>query len=536
MINNLLFYAGSAVGCTLLVAGIQMVCNNLLEFAEVPIFKVMQPLREKDNKTFFKGVLVSGLSGSTLTTISTLISLVNAGLVKVRAGLLFMAGAHIGPLILLFIFSFLNLKSALFFLSFGLIAQMMIRSRLGIWFQNTYGLFLGFGLVSLGRHFLMDGLTFFSGIDQQFLGSVMDGPFFLSLITGLFIGALLSYIFRSSLVAVLILMLIRDSAFYSLGLLLPAVVGVHALGFFPVYQLAKRGNVYARRVAMGQVLLSLIGLGCGAFILSLVPWAQQKGSSAIIFTFFVIIRISSVVVFLVFLKPLRSLIKKRWPSREHPKPNELEQLGRSSDMVPAMSLIQGAFHLSKFKNIVDRLFNLTETYLTQPSASGRTLAKIKDYERITDNMHREIHQFLGSLIENSLSHNQAQTVQAYIKIADGLENMADYLDKLASYNTRYNQSGSNMEWKDEFMVFFLEVKSFYELISESLPLRPHSDDKSVHLMAQRLKIAAESLREEHLRRLGEAQGDPLSLMTYSDMVVSVRKIRGHALKLHGSLL
>jgi len=519
------------------VAGIQLVCNNLLEFAEVPIFKIMQPLREKDNKTFFKGLLVSGLNGSTLTTISTLISLVNAGLIKVRAGLLFMAGAHLGPLVLLFIFSFLNIRSALFFLSFGLVAQLMIRSRFGIWFQNTYGLFLGFGLVSLGRHFLMDGLTFFSGIDQQFLGSLMDGPYFLSLVTGLLIGALLSYVFRSSLVAILLLMLIRDSAFYSLGLLLPAVIGVHALGFFPVYQLSKRGNVYSRRVAMGQVMISLIGLVCGAIILSLVPWAEQKGSSNVIFTFFVILRVSSVVVFLIFLKPIRSLIKKRWPSREHPKPNELEQLGRSSDMVPAMSLIQGAFHLSKFKNIVDRLFSLTQQYLTQgSSSSGRTLAKIKDYERITDNMHREIHSFLSSLIENSLTHNQAQTVQGYIKIADGLENIADYLDKLASYNTRYIQSGSDSSWREEFMVFFLEVKSFYQLISHNLPLRPDSDQKSVHLMAQRLKIAAESLREEHLKRLGGTDGEALSLMTYSDMVVSVRKIRGHALKLHSSLL
>jgi phosphate:Na+ symporter len=536
MMNTLFFYAGSAVGCTLLVAGIQLVCNNLLEFAETPIFKIMRPLREKDNKTFFKGLLVSGLSGSTLTTISTLISLVNAGLVKVRAGLLFMAGAHLGPLILLLIFSLLNLQSAVFFLSFGLFAQLMTRSRFGIWFQNTYGLFLGFGLVSLGRHFLMEGLTFFSGVDQQFLGSVMDGPFFLSLITGLFIGSLLSYIFRSSLVAILLLMVIRDSAFYSLGLLLPAVIGVHALGFLPVYQLSKRGNVYSRRVASGQAIVSFIGLICGAIILSLIPWAEQKGSSSVIFTFFVILRVSSVVIFLVILKPVRTLIKKRWPSREHPKPNELEQLGRSSDMVPAMSLIQGAFHLSKFKNIVDRLFSLTEQYLTQGSSSGRTLAKIKDYERITDNMHQEIHRFLGSLIEKSLTYNQAQTVQGYIKIADDLENIADYLDKLASYNTRYIQSGSQSAWREEFMVFFFEVKNFYQLISKNLPLRPDTDEKSIQLMAQRLKIAAETLREEHLKRLGVTEGEALSLMTYSDMVVSVRKIRGHSLKLHSSLL
>ena len=67
MTNIYLFMAGAALGCTLLVAGIQLVSNNLLELAEFPIFSLLKPLREKENKTFFKGMLVSALSGSTLT-------------------------------------------------------------------------------------------------------------------------------------------------------------------------------------------------------------------------------------------------------------------------------------------------------------------------------------------------------------------------------------------------------------------------------------------------------------------------------------
>ncbi len=536
MTNIYLFMAGAALGCTLLVAGIQLVSNNLLELAEVPIFSLLSPLREKDNKTFFKGILVSALSGSTLTSTSTLIGLVNAGLVKVRAGFLFMAGSHLGPIVLLFIYSYLGFRSALVFLSLAMVAQFLVRSRFGHWFQNTFGLLFGLGLVSLGRYFLMDGLTFFSGLDQQFLGSITDGPYALSLLTGIVVGSLLTYIFKSSVVAILLLMIIRDSAFFSLGLLFPAVIGVHALGFFPNYQLSKRGNIFSHRVAIAQFFISLIGLGAGALILFVIPWNLQTGTGSHLLYFFIILRVSSVLIFLLLLTPLRNFIKKGWPEKTHRPPNELAQLGRATDMVPAMSLIQGSFHLAKFKNIVDRLFKVTEQYLREGSTSGRVLAKIKDYERITDNMHKEVHRFLCMLAENSLTHNQSKTLMQYLKIADELECIADYLDKIASYNTRYIQSGENVRWREDFILFFEEIKEFYFLVTENAPVAPEIDSKRINILAQKLKIMAEAQREEHLRRLSSDEGSALGLMTYSDMVVCLRKIRGHTLKLHKALV
>ncbi len=528
--------AGAALGCTLLVAGIQLVSNNLLELAEIPIFSLLRPLKEKDNKTFFKGMLVSALSGSTLTSITTLIGLVNAGLVKVRAGFLFMAGSHLGPIALLIIYSFLGFRSALIFLSLAMVAQLLVRSEYGHWFQNTFGLLFGLGLVSLGRYFLMDGLTFFSGIDQQFLGSITDGPYALSMLTGIVVGAILSYLFRSSVVAILLLMIVRDSAFFSLGLLFPAVIGVHALGFFPVYQLSKRGNIFSHRVAIGQAFISLIGLGAGALILFAVPWNLQTGSGLQLLYFFILLRVSSVGIFLIFLSPLRNFIKKAWPEKAHLPPKKLTHLGRAMDMVPAMSLIQGSFHLAKFKNIVDRLFKVTEQYLQEGSASGRVLAKIKDYERITDNMHKEIQGFLAMLAENSLTHNQSKTLMQYLKLAEELECIADYLDKIASYNTRYIQSGENAKWRDDFMVFFYEIRDFYFLVTANTPGLPEIDSKRINFIAQKLKISADSLREEHLKRLSSVEGSAIGLMTYSDMVVCLRKIRGHTLKLHNALV
>ncbi len=532
----LTFYASIAVGCILIVSGIQSVSTHLLELAEIPLFHLFKPTKGKERLSFFKGILVSALTGSTLVTVSTLLGLVNAGLIRVKSALLFLAGAHLGPLILLFFLNFLSLKEALFLLSSALVIYIFKRFFKMVFFEKSFGLIFGLGLVALGRHFLTEGLAYHQGVGPSFFGILYDAPLVLSLVTGVGLGGLLCLIFRSSLVAMLIVILLRDSLGISMGLLLATVIGVHTLNFMPIYRLGLRGNTYACRVSWGQMMIGVIGLFLGIIVLITAPYFLYEGGGLMLLLFFATLRLSSVVLFSAFLKPIRRLLQKRWPKSQEKSPFELENLGRSQDMVPAMSLIQSSIHLTKFKNILDRLFTLTEEYLVEGEASGRTMAKIKDYERITDNMNREIRTFLGQLSENSLTHNQALAVQAHLRISDALENIADYVDKVASYHTRYLQGGGSAQWREEFVLFYRQNKDFYLQVTETIPLRPESEEKLIRIQAQKLKIAAETLREEHLKRFEEFVNDPINLMTYSDMIICMRKMRGHSLKLYQRLL
>lgn len=528
--------ASIAVGCTLIVLGIQNASSHLLELAELPLFHLFKPSSGKESKSFFKGILVSALTGSTLTSVSTLLGLVNAGLIRVKSALLFMAGAHLGPLVLLFLLNFLALREALFFLSFALLNQLFRRFKKGQIFQKVFGLVLGLGLVALGRHFLGQGLSFYHGVDEALFGSLYEATFVLSLLTGLILGGFLCLLFRSSLIAMLVVILVRDGQGMNMVILLSTVIGIHALNFWPIYRLGVRGNAFATRVSGGQMMIGLIGLLMGVLILLARPEDLYSGGGFSLLLFFVILRVLSVVVFVLALKPIRVFLQKRWPKSEEKSPYELENLGRSQDMVPAMSLVQSSIHLTKFKNILDRLFQLTEEYLVEGEASGRAMAKIKDYERITDNMNREIRQFLGQLSENSLTPNQALAVQSHLRISDALENIADYVDKVASYHTRYLQGGGNAKWREEFVQFYRQIKEFYMQVTETIPLRPEGEEKQIRIQAQKLKIAAESLREEHLKRFEEFADDPSNLMTYSDMIVCMRKMRGHSLKLYQRLI
>lgn len=527
---------GVFVGCTLLITGVQSICNNLLEIAEYPFLWLIEVNQKSRAKIFFKGVVISTLSGSTMTTGSTLLGLVNGGLMRVKDALVFMCGAQIGPLILIFAVFHMNFKFALVFLSAGFFAQLLTKTRFGAYFQNTFGLLFGIGLSALGLYFLKDGIIFFLNLNDQFLTSLKETPFALNYVSGVMIGGGLIYVLKSSLVSIILVSILGELGSFNLELLLSVVIGIHLFSYIPLYRISAVGNVYGKRLAAGQFLMSVFGFFIGTLVIIFYPWEWGINAGLLVLCLFTFIRSVNVLLFLIFVGKIRKFFYRIYPEPRQKSNFELENPGRTRDMVPAMSLIQSSLHLAKFKDVVDRLFNLTESYLQESEASGRTLAKIKDYERITDNMYRETSHFLQKLIENSLTDNQAKMVHSHQRIADSLENIADYVDKVASYNTRYIQSGGDAHWRGDFLAFFREIKAFYDHVSKTLPVAPHDDENKIFVRSQKLKIAAESLREDHLRRLTEFDGDPKNLITYSDMVVSARKIRGHTLKLYQKLL
>jgi len=531
MSTELYFIFSIIAGCTLLLVGIQNVSGALLEIFEMPVYRMVRRVQPDDRSSFFKGIFFSMVSASSLISSTTLLNLVNAGLMRLSPAYLFLAGANLGPFLLLSIVIFLGLKVGLVFLTGSLLATALSRSMKGTWFHDLHRLFLGLGLICLAKHFMGDGIQIVSNLNQGALVYFTEGPFVLSVLSGLFFGALICSLLRSSLLSILLFMVIRDGAFVSFYLLLPAVIGVHAISFVQVKKMADRGNLYAKRLSYGQAMMSLIGLIAGLMGLVFIEHVPAGGSSVYIVLTFALLRLMSVFLFVLFLSPLNRFIHFLLPDRDYPDQFELSQLGRALDMIPAMALLQCSFHVNKLKDIVDRLFTLTEEYILEDRPPARVLAKIKDYERITDNIHNEIRSFTRMLMENPLSARQAIMLQNIVKVSDELEYIADYIDKLASYNTRYQQEVTSQSERDELINLFTGVKALYFDVCDNLPMAPVLESGHVTARAQSLKIQAESVRENSAYHLVHRENPAVVLLTYSDMIVCLRKIRGHVLKI-----
>ncbi|MCO4793288.1 MAG: hypothetical protein KC493_06245, partial [Bacteriovoracaceae bacterium] len=136
--------------------------------------------------------------------------------------------------------------------------------------------------------------------------------------------------------------------------------------------------------------------------------------------------------------------------------------------------------------------------------------------------------FIVKLMENPLSEEESQLARSLMKEADELESIADYLDRLCSYTLRTPMDQILIkESREEFFAFFDEVQDYFTKVSSEIESEDPIDMTVVHRKSEELRTKAESLRSHHLERVSKGEYNSLTALTYSDMVVALRKIRSH---------
>jgi len=166
----------------------------------------------------------------------------------------------------------------------------------------------------------------------------------------------------------------------------------------------------------------------------------------------------------------------------------------------------------------------------------KKLAKILDYERITDNIHKEITVFLCYVMEKPMSHHQSEQIQSMIKISDELESVADYIERLANYRERFkNTENLTGESRIEFFQFMDDVWEFFDLVGKGLSGSDVLEMSRIEAKSHELQLWADSMREKHLDRISKGAYPPVTALTYSDMVVALRKIRAHSFLMAGAI-
>ncbi len=390
--------------------------------------------------------------------------------------------------------------------------------------------------------------------NQAFLDSIayFSGNHYGAYLASIMMGCLLTMIVQSSSAMLGITMALATSGVIPYQTSIALVLGEN-IGTTITALLASIGaNVNAKRAARAHALFNILGVTVMLIfiekyfilidsLISLDPrFVAPDGTRphvaqhiALAHTLF---NVSATILFLPFLGYLAKLVIKITPDKAEKEVPHLLVLGDPSIMLPAASMAQAESELRKMKDIVGRMYRLNKEFWTKSEYDPKMLAKIIDYERITDNIHKEITVFLCYVMEKPMSHHQSEQVQAMIKITDELESVADYIERLANYRERF-KSGETMagDSREEFFQFMDEVWAFFEMIGEALDKSESLEMDQVESKSNELQLTADSMREKHLDRISKGVYPPVTALTYSDMVVALRKIRAHSFLMAGAL-
>lgn len=537
-------------GLGLFFYGMKFISDGMQAISGDIIRKMINSLTANRFMAVGVGLLVTCLvQSSSVTTVMT-VSFVNASLMNLTQGIGVILGANIGTTVTGWLISMNLGQFSLLLVGIGFFPGLF--SKTERW-QHLGMSILGVGLLFLGLNAMTSAFLPLKQ-SEAFMNSI---SYFTKDHSGAYIscvmmGCLLTMIVQSSTAMLAITMVMAFVGILPFHTAICMVLGEN-IGTTISALLASIGATSnARRAASAHAIIKVVNVviiliafplylsvvdalipenpytmnefGLFPYAMTHIAWAHT------------LFNVIAALIFLPFTNVLAKVVCNLVPDRHEKEVPHLLVLGDPSNMLPAASMTQAESELRKMKDIVERMYKLNREYWDAEEYDAKKLAKIIDYERITDNIHKEITVFLCYVMEKPMSHHQSEQLQSMIKIADELESVADYIERLANYRERFKKEERLVgESRAEFFQFLDEVWSFFTLVGQGLVDGDTLDMSKIEAKSHELQLWADSMREKHLDRISRGNYPPVTALTYSDMVVALRKIRAHSFLMAGAI-
>lgn len=521
--------------------GMRTMSDALQQAASDVITKVINSLTTNRLLAVVVGMIVTMIVQSSSVTTVMVVGFVNASLMNLTQAIGVIFGSNIGTTITGWIISIKVGKYGLLFIGLGIFPALFAKSDK---IQSIGRIVFGVGMIFTGLEFMSGAFKpLRSNAEFIELISYFSGQNYGAYIASVLTGCLLTVIIQSSSAMLGITIALASSGAIEFPTAAALVMGEN-IGTTITALLASVGaNVNAKRAARAHAIFNVLGVclmmcifpfytdfieyiipGAADFVApdgSKPKIAQHIAASHTIFN------VGATIFFLPFLNHLAKLVTRITPDKEVKETPKLVLLGESSDVMPATAIIQADTELKKMKDILDRMYRVCREYLKDKDP--KKLAKIHDYERITDNIQKEVTLFLCKVMERPMSSDQSRHSQAIIKVTDEFESIADYLDRIVSYKARFKNDPSSGPTIDEYDNFMEEVWAFFQICAKGIYDVERMNKDEIFSKSEELRVWADDIRDKHLDRVSKGDYEPLSALTYSDMVVALRKIRAHAL-------
>ncbi len=525
--------------------GMKSMSEALQSVAGEMIKSIINTLTKNRVSALLVGIVVTMLVQSSSVTTVMVVGFVNAGLMQLNQAIGVVFGANIGTTITGWIISIKVGKYGLLFIGLGIFP--MLFGKTNKW-RQIGRIFFGIGMIFFGLKLMSDAFKPLRTM-PEFLDAIsyFSGQHYGSYIASIIVGCLLTIIIQSSSAMLGITMALAMSGVIQFHTAAALVLGENIGTTITAMLASVGGNIEAKRTARAHAFFNLLGVlvifSIFPYYVEFIDWVipgdpsfvNEKGEYSKIAVHIAsghtIFNVTAALIFLPFVRTLASFITRITPDKGVKEQYHLVMLGDPSSIIPATALSQARTEANKMKDIVDREFALTESLLkgeVPKDKQAETIAKIQHYENVCDNIQKEITVFVLKLLESPLSTKESEDAHSLTKVADELESISDYLANLANYSKRIPlEVLLDEEAGADFFNLFTKVKKYYDEVGHTFVEMMDVDLETTWSTSEELRKEANIIRSRHLERVGEGRYEPMTALTYSDLIVSLRKIRSH---------
>lgn len=530
------------------IFGMKFMSDGIQKAAGDGLRQVMRVMTHNRYMGVLTGFIITSIVQSSSATTVMTVSFVNAGVLSLVESGGIMMGANIGTTTTAWIISSLGFKLKLATFCIPLLAfavPMYLSKKESV--KNWAQFLIGFALLFIGLDELKSSVPDLK--DSPFLIDFLSdysSPGILTRLLFVLVGAVVTIIVQSSSAAMALTLVLVGQGL-PLEVAASMVLGEN-IGTTITAELASLvGNVHAKRSAKIHTLFNVIGVTWmvimlpyfTAWIENFIPAdiadganAENKVNSFRLSMFHTTFNFINVIALIGFL-PAIIRIATRWVKAKEGEEESytLESLGPGVLATPELSILEVTREVHKFGEKTIQLIKTTTNAVKEVDKNKFTVEKDKilKTEELTDNIEREILNFLSELAKDNLSEASNRKVKTLIHISDDLESVADYCAELVANLDKRRKLKAYFSPEHRENLKEMEIMLEEASIQAMKNLESYAQDKSIDIEAaeeieSRINATYKRMTGEMITEISKSKDMSVSMLFYRDILNTYERI------------
>ncbi len=542
------------------IYGMKMMSDGIQRAAGSQMRNILRTMTKNRFLGVFTGFLTTALVQSSSATTVMTVSFVNAGLLTLVESAGVMMGANIGTTITGWIVSILGFKIKLSVYSIPLFAigLPMLFSRKGK--IKYWGEFIiGFAILFLGLSYLKDAVPDIKS-NPEILAWLQNFTHWgiWSRLLFVAVGTLITIIVQSSSAAMAITLTMCAQGWLPFDVAAAMILGEN-IGTTITAELASLvGNVHAKRSARIHSMFNLIGVTWMVVLLPYFlpllaglmenvfgianPYTDAIDMPIALSGFHTAFNFLNVLLLIGFVP---WLVKAAiWSVKSKGEEDEEMRLKFivNTQRTPELATVEVQKETAHYGEITSRMSKYTRTLIntTENKKREKMYKKLAKYEEITDNMEKEITEYITQLSNEEITPKTSVSLRGMLNICNDLERIGDIYYQICKTIERKNEENIYFtpEQRDGLNAMLDLVDQAFEIMHKNLSAPNYEDVNIDEAKAKEKEINKfrDKLREENLNLLGSDGYSMNSAMIYNNIFSSMEKVGDHIINVSESVV
>jgi len=529
---------GLAGGLALFIYGMNLMGEGLQKAAGEKMRRILEVLTGKPLMAVLMGALVTSIIQSSSATTVMVVGFVSAGLMTLPQAIGVIFGANVGTTVTAQIVAFKIGDYAYPIAAIGFLLMFLSKRKSIKYFGQ---IIFSFGVLFIGLNTMGDAMKPL-GQSKGFSDIVLrlgKTP-----VLGLLVGAVGTGIIQSSSAFIAILQNLASTpiddagnTLISLQAALPILFGSN-IGTTVTALFAGIGaNINAKRAAFAHTIFNVLGSLLFMFFIPsfsrLVELVSPAGPGAEVISRQIAnahtgFNLINTIIWLPLIPVLAKIVKILVPGKEEHVEKGVLYLDKRMLSNPPIAMNLATKELTRMAVTAQQMMqSAKKSYIFSDMDEAK---RVHEYEETVDMLQCEIISYLSTMLSmSSLTSRQSVRLTGLMHVVSDIERIGDYCQNIAE--SAEIKEDENLPFSDEAL---REIKNAFEEVNDMVDNTIHAlNEGNVELARKALAKEKDidelekNLRARHLERLAKGLCNPLSAISFVELVHNLERIADH---------